>query len=34
MLHVGIPISKDVIERVGEVLESADLIPLTGYMNQ
>ena len=34
MLHVGIPIPKDVIERVGEVLESADLIPLTGYMSQ
>jgi dihydrodipicolinate synthase/N-acetylneuraminate lyase len=34
MLHAGIPIPKDVIQRVGEALESADLIPVTGYMNQ
>jgi len=34
MLHAGIPIPKDVIQRVGEVLESADLIPITGYINQ
>jgi dihydrodipicolinate synthase/N-acetylneuraminate lyase len=34
ILHAGTPIPKDVIQRVGEVLESAELIPLTGYMNQ
>lgn len=34
MLHAGIPIPEDVILRVGEVLESAHLIPDTGYLNQ
>lgn len=33
MLHVGMPIPKDVILRVGDVLESAHLIPDTGYLN-
>ncbi len=33
-LHAGTSIPKDVILRVGEVLESARLIPDTGYLNQ
>lgn len=33
-LHAGMPIPKRVILRIGEVLESAHLIPDTGYMNQ
>jgi len=33
-LHAGTHIPKDVILRVGEVLESAHLIPGTGYLNQ
>lgn len=34
MLHAGTLIPKDVILRVGDVLESSNLIPNTGYLNQ
>jgi hypothetical protein len=33
MLHAGTRVPRDVILRVGEVLESAHLIPETGYLN-